>query len=738
MLRKVHSLPGLIFAVMLAVTATTGAILALDAAVDAAAAPPAANGAITLADLSDRLAARYPELEKITRTPSGKVRVTYLEEGAAKAVFVDPATGEATGEATASPALRTITNLHRAWLSGDGGRAAAGLSALVMLVLAVTGLVLIRRQAGGWLRLLGPLSGTGLRRWHLEAGRLAAAGLILSSVTGLYLSLAGFDLIPDGSAQHETLVSASGGERRPLATLDGLATLTLADLRELTLPYPADATDPITIRTDRAVRHVDAATGAVIAEEPHGLARQAHDLVLALHTAKGMAGLALLLAVSSALGTVLSLTGLVIWLAKRTAPATVSGNVPAATAEIVLLVGSEGGTTWGFARTLHRALTGAGASVHLAAMNDLPAATPQARRLIILTATAGEGDAPASATRFADRLARWTPPSGLEAVVLGFGDRQFATFCGHAHAVAAALSARAIPLALPTGEIDRQSVEAFAAWGDQLGQVLGCPLALDHQPALPATHRFRLVEREDYGHEVQAPTAVLRFAIGGPRLLPAPVSRLLNLVPRFAAGDLVAITPPGETRARFYSIASSDDSGVLEICVRKVPGGACSTVLNALQPGDGLDAAIRPNPAFRPDASTRPLILIGAGAGIAPLVGFIRAAGGRRPVHLYWGGRSPASDFLYRQELELHQIDGRLAGWRTAFSRLPGGGYVQHLIGQDAACLRALMVAGAQVLVCGGREMADGVSAALAEALAPLGLTLAGLRAEGRLIEDVY
>jgi sulfite reductase (NADPH) flavoprotein alpha-component len=42
------------------------------------------------------------------------------------------------------------------------------------------------------------------------------------------------------------------------------------------------------------------------------------------------------------------------------------------------------------------------------------------------------------------------------------------------------------------------------------------------------------------------------------------------------------------------------------------------------------------------------------------------------------------------------------------------------------------------VLVCGGREMAVGVAAALAEILAPQGLTPAMLKAEGRYAEDVY
>ena len=45
---------------------------------------------------------------------------------------------------------------------------------------------------------------------------------------------------------------------------------------------------------------------------------------------------------------------------------------------------------------------------------------------------------------------------------------------------------------------------------------------------------------------------------------------------------------------------------------------------------------------------------------------------------------------------------------------------------------------GARVMVCGGREMARGVAEALEEILAPVGLSPALLKAEGRYAEDVY
>jgi len=75
---------------------------------------------------------------------------------------------------------------------------------------------------------------------------------------------------------------------------------------------------------------------------------------------------------------------------------------------------------------------------------------------------------------------------------------------------------------------------------------------------------------------------------------------------------------------------------------------------------------------------------------------------------------------------------------RAAFSQVQNGGYVQDRLRSDALSLRRLVEKGAQVLVCGSREMAKGVMQALDEILAPLNLSVLTLKAQGRYREDVY
>jgi sulfite reductase (NADPH) flavoprotein alpha-component len=238
--------------------------------------------------------------------------------------------------------------------------------------------------------------------------------------------------------------------------------------------------------------------------------------------------------------------------------------ISAQSADTIILVGSEGNSTWGFAGTLHAALTQAGHRVHTAPMNRLAPAYAHAARMLILTATYGDGAAPASATRFLARLD--TVKNPLPVAVLGFGDRSFPHFCRFAEDVADALRDRGWPVLSKLAFIDRQSPQDFARWGTDLGGAIGTELKLTHIAARPKTIALELIERVDYGAEVQAPTVILRFA--APKAnLNANFWRRLRAprLPEFEPGDLVGILPPGSDLPRFYSLASSNRDGVGEV-----------------------------------------------------------------------------------------------------------------------------------------------------------------------------
>ncbi|MEZ5832222.1 MAG: PepSY domain-containing protein [Dongiaceae bacterium] len=736
MLRQIHSLPGLIAAVLVSILAVTGAILSINPTLERARSSLPPTGAFTVADLATKIVAHYPGAERIVRKASGGIVVYYFDADVPHADVVDPVTGAQVAPYAPSGFTRWVTDLHRSFLLGDGGRAAAGVGALAMLVLSLSGTAMLANRLGGWRQLFGRVRGTG--RLHAELGRLAVLALLLTALTGSYMSLATFGVVPDGMDAEPVFPSVvDGGIPMPIGDLPALKATDLRDLRELTFPYAGDLTDAYALITADGAGYIDQATGAMLNFLPHGLARQIYETIYMLHTGEGLWWLGLMLGLSALTVPLMTGTGIMIWVKRRRGMPWIRSNVRASAADTVILVGSEGNSTWGFAKTLHDALTNAGHLVHTAPMNQFADRYRSANRLLILTSTYGDGSAPASARQFLARLDKLEVAPRPPVAVLGFGDRQFPRFCQFARDVEAALAAKGWPQLYPLHTVDRQCVQTFARWGSEIGTRIGTPLKLAHVPSRPRTMPLQLIERLDYGMDVQAPTAVLRFA--APEADAGIWQRLAGGgLPRFEAGDLLGILPPGSPLPRFYSLASSRSDGVLEICVRKHPGGLCSGFLHSLKPGDTIAAFVRPNPAFRPARSKEPVILIGAGTGIGPLAGFIRDNAWRRPIHLYFGARDPKSDFLYEADLKAWLADKRLTRLTTAFSRTMDRVYVQDRIAADADIVRTLVARGAQIMVCGGRQMAQSLGRALEDAIKPLGLDLMTLKMQGRYVEDVY
>ncbi|WP_054005828.1 PepSY domain-containing protein [Cypionkella psychrotolerans] len=734
MIRALHRWPGLLALALLTVLALSGAALSVFPAAERLGVTPAEAG-LTVAELAQRVQKAIPAVEQIVRAPSGRITAYWFDGGTPGSALVDPSTGQAIASADPNQTERWLINLHRALFLGDGGRIVTAGGAAAMLVLALSGMVLVARRAGGWqrwfARLRGPLSG----RLHVEIARIAVIGLLLSSSTALWMTASTFDLLPDNAAPPTVLAEPSGKTGIALTSIQQLQHTPVNTLRELSFPYAGDASDVFTLTTESGITTLDQGTGVQLSWAGLSTWQRVSETIYMLHTGQGAAALGLVLGLMALGVPVMGGTGVILWLTGRRVRPKIKGNVSAAHAETILLVGSEGGSTWGFAATLQAALTAAGQSVHAAALSSYdPARYAKAQRILILTATYGDGDAPASAKGFLNRLARSDTPAAALAV-LGFGDRSFPAFCAFAKTIAAEAAAKGYAILLPFDTIDRQSPQDFARWGQALGAALDVPLTLAHQPILATTQSLTLLSRHDYGAEVQAPTSILRFALPKTSLWQRLVGRGIS---RFQAGDLLGILPEGADVARFYSLASASRDGFVEIVVRKRTGGLCSGQLLALEPGDTVRAFLRHNPNFHAGRDRVPLILIGAGTGIGPLAGIIRGNHRLRPIHLFFGMRHPDSDFLYGAELSRWQVKDRLAMLTTAVSRGTKPHYVQDALRGEAAQIARLIRDGARVMVCGGREMAAGVAVALTEILAPSGLTPAALKAEGRYVEDIY
>jgi len=137
---------------------------------------------------------------RVSDDPGRTTTVTFadpaLTDDRQRSVYVDPYTGEVTGELVtwsgSTPAVTALDDLHRNLLLGDVGRHYSEIAASWLWVVALGGFILWlrRRRTEARLRrtLLPDLSARGRRRtlsWHGAVGLWLIVGLLFLSATGL-------------------------------------------------------------------------------------------------------------------------------------------------------------------------------------------------------------------------------------------------------------------------------------------------------------------------------------------------------------------------------------------------------------------------------------------------------------------------------------------------------------------------------------------------------------------------
>lgn len=185
--------------------------------------------------------------------------------------------------------------------------------------------------------------------------------------------------------------------------------------------------------------------------------------------------------------------------------------------------------------------------------------------------------------------------------------------------------------------------------------------------------------------------------------------------------DLRFTAEDGYQVQRSYSIASEPErEGEIDITVERINDGEVSPYLHdVLLPGDRIEARGPIGGYFVWEAAmTDPLLLIGGGSGVVPLMSMIRhraAAGGKNPTALLYSSRS-FEDVIFFEELEkLRANDPGLRIFHTLTRSQPPGwnGYTRRV---DEAILKE--VAGplgrdVQVFICGPTLMVESAANAL-------------------------
>ena len=265
--------------------------------------------------------------------------------------------------------------------------------------------------------------------------------------------------------------------------------------------------------------------------------------------------------------------------------------------------------------------------------------------------------------------------------------------------------------------IKERSTTLGEALGEALEITTATPRFLDHWATASDARELEELRGEQ---QAEARSAFLRS------------NHVIDVVRRFPVQGIdpqafVAGLRP--LQPRLYSIASSlaaapDEAHLTVSTVRYElhgeprSGVATGHFAQRAEPDATIPVYIQANRHFRLPADDAPILMIGAGTGVAPYRAFLQereARGATGRSWLVFGERNFHSDFLYQTEWQEFLKGGLLSRMNVAFSRDGATKtYVQDRLVEHARDVFAWLEEGACVYVCGdGARLAPDVHAAL-------------------------
>lgn len=692
----------IISSLFLAMASVTGAILAIDAIQEKATIDKVKGfDQLTLAQTIGVLKQNYAEVSELNVNYNGVVTIAAVDnDGNDINGYVNPNTGAYLGiTKDKGEFIQWITAFHRSLFLKEPGRFIIGLASFLLMLISLSGLILvIKRQQGVKRFFKKVVKEYAAQYYHVVTGRWMLVPIFIIALTGTYLSMLKFNLFNTAGISANVVNNGKPGKDISVTEMDFFKTTPLKNVVRVEFPFADDDPEEFyNVKLNDGQFTVNQFSGEVIAQENYPSTVFAETLSLDLHTGRtnilwaivlGLACLNILYFIYSGFAITFKRIGNKF-----------SNKVKANDADVVILVGSENGSTFFFAKAIYEQLTAQGVLCHVAGLNSYQR-YEKAKQLLIFTSTYGIGEPPANGKTFVNLLNSVSQPNKIHVAVVGFGSNAYADFCAFAYQVDEQLNAKEWILSkMQVATVDEKSPVQFADWVKKWSDLTG--YALSTTPAIYAEKpkklsTVRVLNRTHVSAEEH--TFLLTFS------LPKEV--------KVSSGDLLAIYPKDNHIERLYSIAR--EGNALKLIVKLHDNGLGSNFLNNLKVGDELNARVVLNKHFHQPKKTN-LVLIGNGTGVAPFLGMLNHHH-KYSISLYLGFRQATpmvNDHL--NALKTAQLANTNLTYQVAFSRAENFCYVMDLIRNDEVAIAQKLANGTVFMICGSLKMLKDVELELNE-----------------------
>ncbi|WP_337085003.1 PepSY domain-containing protein [Elizabethkingia anophelis] len=711
----------------LIVASSTGVILAYDAAQEKVQPYRVDDfSELNLAQSLPELRKVFPEITEITVDHNQFVTLEgFDQEGKEVKAYINPKTGKILGKPIEkSEFINWVTSLHRSLFLKETGRFAVGIISFLLMLISISGLILIIKRQQGVKHFFDKIKKDFFSQYfHVVSGRLLLIPVLVIAITGTYLFMIRFEFIPKGKNENVVIKKNNDESEKKIAEFPIFKETKFNNVKKIEFPFIEDEPEEYFVLKlkDREIS-VNQINGNIVKEEKYPLTTIYDNLSLSLHTGRGSVTWAIILGLASLNILMFIYSGFVITF-KRTRNK-IRNKHKAEDAEIVILVGSENGSTLGFASHIHSQFNSAGKKSFLTELNHYKV-FPKAQHILVFTSTYGLGDAPTNAKHFKNLLPKFPQNQKVKYSVVGFGSKAYDDFCGYAIEIDQLLGEQnwAEPqLALHT--VNDRSTTEFAEWAKQWSYETMIPLASApslYNQKIPPLKPMKVVSKSEIVEEVTTFKILLK------------PGRTLS----FKSGDLLAIYPDNDHKERFYSIGKVD--GAIQLVVKLYESGLGSGFLYKLKEGQEIKARIVKNSEFHLPKKANKVAMISNGTGIAPFLGMIEENSKETEAHLYCGFRRSSKLTKSYEDFAAENIQkGKLTKLNLAYSREEQSQYVMDLVKRDAIFFIDLLTQGGYIMICGALKMQHDLEDLLRDLCTQQNKNYEDYKANGQILTDCY
>ncbi len=649
---------------------------------------------LTLAQTAPLLKEKFNGIQEIIVDDNDFVIIHYAEEeGGDKRAYVNPANGEIVGiPKDQTSFFQWMTAMHRSLFLKETGRILVGISAFLLTLIAVSGILLVVQRQNGWKNFFSRVEKTSWAQYyHVIFGRISLFFILALALTGTYLAIYRFVPPPIKASEKVNEETIKEEPEIDVVQFPLFKETPLSQLQQLQYPFSDFPEDFYNVKLKDREVCINQFTGEILAEVQYSKTYQLASFSLRWHTGRSGSIWAIIMAVTSGYILFFMYSGFAITLKRRRSKSKNKFN--ASDAHIIILVGSENGSTFKFADAVYKQLIKHGEKVFLTDLSNYTT-YPAAKHFLILTCTYGQGEPPSNAKKFIERLAQYPQQQDIQFSVVGFGSRSYSHFCQFAYKVEVALSATTwAKKLLDVYTVDEKSPQDFSNWLTRWTEQTGFAIVMPRELLTDNNNNLKKLLVADKTAVDANNTFLIRLQ-----------SRQFK---QAASGDLLAIYPKNDHRERLYSIGKINNK--IQLIVKLHEHGLGSAFLNSLNNGDIIKARLIKNQHFRFPKNVPHVVVICNGTGIAPFLGMIKENRSKTTIDLYCGFRTNASFVLYEDFLEEQLASKKLNTYKVCLSREAQKEYVSYRILKDKEYIWNILRSGGVIMICGSLSMQNDV-----------------------------